>query len=120
MSDLMTRAELAAKLEMSERTLRRHLAQMPNLSCYRFGRTLRFDEQDVASIKRNLRCPYPTVSEATSGTSAARSASVGRPLRSGSTQQDATRELMLRLSGRQKKPASERKRLKDQGTGSAP
>ena len=107
MGDLLTRAEVASTLRVSERTLRRFLPQVPDLSCHRIGRTILFAPRDVQRIREAFRCRYPSVVEATSGTRAARSASVGRRSASQSSAQDAVRELTRKLLQRPKKRVSE-------------
>lgn len=106
MGDLHTRSEVAAMLGVSERTLRRMLPKVPALSCHRIGRKVYFSDQDLEIIKRATRCPYTTASGAKSGMSGGRSGSGIRLSKSQSGPQDAARELMLKLSGRLKKPAS--------------
>ncbi|GAA4475433.1 hypothetical protein [Gluconacetobacter asukensis] len=106
MSDLVSRADLAQRLGISEKTLRRHLPSVPNLSCIKIGRTIYFTEADVGQIQKALRCPYPTASAVIIGTSAGRSASVVKLSPSKKSIQDAVQEQMLKLLERPKKPVS--------------
>lgn len=92
---LMSRGQIAAELRVSERTLRRHLAGMVGLTCYQFGRRIRFDEYDVVAIKERLRVPYPTV---TASAPILRTSMPGAVLRAKDNPQEATRSLMRKVS----------------------
>ena len=91
MADL-TRAEVAAQLGVSERTLRRLLPRIPDLRCNRVGRKITFSPVDVAKIREATRCPYTTGVAAKSGTRAAASASGRKPSPSPSSAQARVRE----------------------------
>lgn len=95
---LFSRAQIAKEFAISERTLRAHLAGMVGLKCYRVGRSIRFDEEDLAVIKQSLRAPYPTAASAEP--SVARHAIFSREARATINPQQAARELMVKLSNR--------------------
>lgn len=108
---LLTRAEVAARLRMSERTLRRLLpdamATNPALRPIQAGRTMMFTERDYAMLIEGLRCRSPSASVARSGTRAAPSASARTPSRSPSSAQDRVRDLARKMSRTEKQRASE-------------
>jgi excisionase family DNA binding protein len=58
MSELRTADEVAAALHMSRRTLRRRLAEHPEIRPIRAGRSMLFDRRDFEALKEALReCP---------------------------------------------------------------
>ncbi len=109
--NLLTRAEVAGRLQMSERTLRRLLpdamAANPALRPIQAGRTMLFTERDYAMLIEGLRCRSPSASAARSGTRAAPSASARTPSWSPSSAQDRVRELARKMSRTEKQRASE-------------
>jgi hypothetical protein len=107
MTDDLTRAEVAAKLGVSERTLRRLLPRVPNLRCTRIGRKITFTPADVALIREALRCPYTTGAAAKSGMRGVGSASGRKPSSSPSSAQERVRALTRKLSGKPARPKSE-------------
>jgi hypothetical protein len=50
MGELLSRADVAQRLGISPRTMRRVLAGIPALACYRIGRDIRFNEDDAKVI----------------------------------------------------------------------
>jgi hypothetical protein len=52
--DLVTRAELAASLRISERTLVQFMKKTPGISWYQIGRAVRFDQFQIGQIQRVL------------------------------------------------------------------
>lgn len=113
---LLTRAEVAARLRVSERTLRRLLpdvlAATPALRPVKAGRTMLFTERDYALLLEGLRCPSPSDCAAKSGTRAAPSAAARTPSRSPSSAQDRVRELARKMSLTAKQRASATRTLK--------
>ena len=111
--NLLRRAEVATRLQMSERTLRRLLpgvmAANPALRPIQAGRTMLFTERDFAMLIEGLRCRSPSASAARSGTRAAPSASARTPSKSPSSAQDRVRELARKMSQTEKQRASETK-----------
>lgn len=107
MGELTSRAELAKKMGRSERTLRRYLPSIPGLSCIRIGRTIYFNDDDIALIEKALRCPYPTAREESSGMREARSVSVVKSSRSRNSARDALLDRMQKQLAQQKRPRSE-------------
>jgi hypothetical protein len=108
MSDLMTRAEVAAELRISERTLRRLLPKVKGLAPIRAGRnSVLFDADDRHLIREALRWPYTSDAGGRSGTRAAQSALVARRSTSASSAQDRVRELTRKPSRPQRKRASD-------------
>lgn len=95
---LFSRAQIAKELGLAKRTLRTHLAGLVGLKCYRVGRSIRFDEEDLAVIKQSLTVPYPTAASAEP--SVARHAIFSREARATINPQQAARELMVKLSNR--------------------
>ena len=107
---LLRRAEVAGRLQMSERTLRRLLpdamAANPALRPIQAGHTMLFTERDFAMLIEGLRCRSPSASAAKSGTRAAPSASARTPSQSPSSAQDRVRELARKMSQTEKQRAS--------------
>jgi hypothetical protein len=107
MPDLSTRAEVAAQLRISERTLRRLLPRVPGLVQIKAGRLVLFDARNVDRIMEALQCPCMSASVEKSGTRGVLSVSAAKRSKSPSTAQDAAREAMQKLRQRHEKPASE-------------
>src|SRR5271154_1449456 len=97
MTKPMTRAEVAAHFQVSERTLRRVLVNVPGLTCIKVGRRVLFGPAELARIERELQCPYTIGCAAKSGTFMEQSASVARRSRYLHTPQDAALAEMRNL-----------------------
>jgi DNA-binding transcriptional regulator LsrR (DeoR family) len=106
-SDLSTRAEVAAQLRISERTLRRLLPRVPGLVQIKAGRLVLFDARNVDRIMEALQCPCTSASVEKFGTRGVLSVSAAKRSKSPSTAQDAAREAMQKLRQRHEKAASE-------------
>src|SRR5690242_8266245 len=70
-----TLAEVAARLRISERTLRRRLAEHPEIRPPRPGRAIVFTRRDIEALEEALRCrsrsSHPASAKGTPGTSSA-------------------------------------------------
>lgn len=92
--NLLTAADVARRLAVSTKTLRRVLIKTPSIRPVVVGRSLRFTEQDFAALVEALRRPPIQV------------ASVGRTYRTtrirmgGKTPQEEAVELMRKLRNR--------------------
>jgi hypothetical protein len=102
----LTRAQVAEKFGVSERTLRRLLPSIPDLRCNRVGRKITFSPADVAMIEEAMRWPYITGAAAKSGTPAAVFASGRKPSSSPSSAQARVRELTRKPSAPRAKRTS--------------
>ena len=100
-----TRAQIAQELHISERTLRRLMAQH-GIEVIRAGRKVLFDATDERRLREALRCPSTSENEATCGTRVARSALAPRRCTSANSAQDAIRELMRKRSPASAKPTN--------------
>jgi hypothetical protein len=106
MADL-TRAQVAADLGVSERTLRRLLPGIPDLRCNRIGRKITFSPADVAKIQESMRWPYTTGAVAKPGTRVVASASGRKQSSSPNSAQERVRALTRKQSGQREKPKFE-------------
>src|ERR1700733_14722196 len=98
MTEYLTRAEVAARLRVSERTLRRHLPKVRNLKPVVLGRTVLFTRDDFSKITQAFTCQSTQPAAAPASIMpAARFASAPKPSRSPSSAQDAARSLMQTL-----------------------
>ncbi len=95
---LLTRAEVAARLLKSERTLRRMLpglmAANPALRPIQAGRAMLFTEEDYALLLESLRCPSPPTYVGKPGAHTALSVSVSRSSPSASSAKERVREIL--------------------------
>lgn len=103
---LLTAAEVAAALRMSERSLRDFLADLGYTRGKRGARRM-FTPADFDYLTEQRSWLSQSARGAKSGTRAALSVSVGRPLPSGSSAQAVAREHLLKLSQQRKRLASE-------------
>jgi hypothetical protein len=89
------RAEVAAQLGMSDRTLRRHLARLAAEGKLDIRPVLgtKFSDDEIARLIEALRCPCTSAVAAPSTIPGAPSVSAGRPLKSRNSAQEAIRAL---------------------------
>jgi hypothetical protein len=112
-SDLRTRAEVAAQFGVSEKTLRRLLPTIPGLAPIHIGRRVLFTLGDIAMIAEARRCPCTShAAAAGSGMLAALSGSARRGSPSKNTAQDVLRELMRTEKRQRETRRSVKKSLK--------
>ena len=95
---LLTKHDVAARLHISERTVRRLLPTVAGLRPIKAGRTMLFSERDYATIEEALRSPLAYASAAKSGTPAAPSVSRRKSSPSPSSAQERIRELTRKPS----------------------
>ena len=108
---LLTKHDVAARLQISERTVRRLLPSVSGLRPIKAGRTMLFSERDYATIEEALRSPLAYASAAKSGTLAAPSVSAPKSSQSPSSAQERVRELTRKSSPANEKPRSGRSSL---------
>lgn len=102
---LLTKHDVAARLHISERTVRRLLPSVSGLRPIKAGRTILFSERDYATIEEALRSPLAYANAAKSGTPAVPSVSRRKSSSSPSSAQERILELTqkpLRASGKRK------------------
>jgi hypothetical protein len=102
----LTRAQVAAELDVSERTLRRYLPRIPDLECNRIGRKVTFSKTDVAKIREAMRCRYITAGAGKSGTRGGASGSGRKRSSSPSSPQERVRALTQKQLGARAKRKS--------------